>query len=82
MHKFEETNSRTFFHKFIQRFVDKGFSNPCEFAINRIFETPKTTLCNSKQANLVTTGFKEQSFKTISELSNDRASLKTMKCVW
>jgi hypothetical protein len=28
MHKFEKVDSKTFFHKLIQSFVNKGFSNP------------------------------------------------------
>ncbi len=80
--KFEKVGFRTFFHKFIQWFVDRGFSNPWKLAINKILETLKTILCNPRQANLVATRFKNQSFKTTSELSNDRVSPKTTRCVW
>ncbi len=79
MHKFEKVDSRTFFHKFTQRFIDRGFSIPWKPAINRILETMKTTLCNSKQTNLVAIGLKEQSFKTTCESLDDRASPKTTK---
>jgi hypothetical protein len=48
MHKFEKTHSITLFHKFTQQFVNRRFSNPWKFAINRILETPNMTLCNSK----------------------------------
>jgi hypothetical protein len=41
MRKFEKTHSKTLFHKFTQRFVDKGFSNPWKPAINRFFETKR-----------------------------------------
>jgi hypothetical protein len=57
MHKFEETNSKTSFHKFSQWFVHKGFNNHWKPAINKIFETLKTILCNFKQVNLVATWF-------------------------
>jgi hypothetical protein len=30
---------------------------------------------------LVAIGFKEQSFKTIGELSNEKAGLETMRCI-
>jgi hypothetical protein len=35
-------------HFFTSLFVNKGFNNPWEHVINRIFETPKMILCNSK----------------------------------
>jgi hypothetical protein len=82
MHMFEKVNSKTFFHKFTQWFVDRTFSNLWKPTINKIFETLKTILCNSKRASLVATWFKEQSFKTTDALSNDNASPKTMRCVW
>jgi hypothetical protein len=71
--KFEKTRSKTLFHKFTQRFVDRRFNNLWKPTINKIFETQKTTICNSKQVNLVAIGFKEQSFKTTDESTNDRA---------
>jgi hypothetical protein len=37
--KFEKPNSKTFFHKFITRFVDKGFGFPRQPPINKIYET-------------------------------------------
>jgi hypothetical protein len=37
--KFEKPNSKTFFHKFIIRFVDKGFGFPWQPPINKIYET-------------------------------------------
>jgi hypothetical protein len=52
--KFEKIHSITLFHKFIQQFVNRGFTNPWK-RINKILETPKTTLCNSKQMSLVAT---------------------------
>jgi hypothetical protein len=39
-------------------------------------------LCNSKQASLVATGFKKQSFKRISELMDDMVGLETTRRVW
>jgi len=71
--KFEKTRSKTLFHKFTQWFVDRRFNNLWKPTINRIFETQKTTICNSKQVNLVAIEFKEQSFKTTDESTNDRA---------
>jgi hypothetical protein len=58
MHKFEETDSRTFFHKFTQQFVDRGLRDHWELVINKILKTPKTILCSSRQASLVATRFK------------------------
>jgi hypothetical protein len=81
MHKFEEANSRTFFHKFTQQFVDIGFSNPWELVIDRILETPKKIFCNFRQASLVATGFLKQSFKITGESLDDRANPKTTRCV-
>ncbi len=40
-HKFEKANSKTFFHKFTQQFVNREFSNPWELAFNKILETRK-----------------------------------------
>jgi hypothetical protein len=40
------------------------------------------TICNFKQASLITTWFNKQSFRKTNELSNDKADPKTMKCVW
>jgi hypothetical protein len=42
--EFEETNSKTFFHKLIKQFINKGFGNLWQLAINRIHETQKTTI--------------------------------------
>jgi hypothetical protein len=39
VHKFEKAHSKTFFHKFTQRFVDKRFSNPWKPTIKKIIET-------------------------------------------
>jgi hypothetical protein len=52
MCKFEEADSRTFFLKLIQQFVDGWFGNLWQLDINRIYETSKTTLCNSRYASL------------------------------
>ncbi len=46
--KFIEANSRAFFHKFIERFVNKGHANAWEFDIHRTHESLTTTLCNFK----------------------------------
>jgi hypothetical protein len=81
MHKFEEVDSITFFHKFTQQFVDKGFNNPWKFVINIILETPKTTLCNSRQVNLVATRFKKQNFITTSESLDDSQPQNDETCM-
>jgi hypothetical protein len=44
--KFEKNDSRTFFHELTQQFVDKGFNNLWQPAINTIYETYKTIICN------------------------------------
>ncbi len=46
------------------------------------FLKPWKWLCNFRQASLVATWFKEQSFKTTNELSDDKAGPKTTKHVW
>jgi hypothetical protein len=48
MRKFEEANSKTFFHKLITWFVNEWFGNYWQPIINKILEIPKTTLCNPK----------------------------------
>jgi hypothetical protein len=50
--EFEKADSKTFFHKLIQLFVNKGFGNYWQLAINRIHKTSKTIICKSKQVNL------------------------------
>jgi hypothetical protein len=76
--KIEKTHSITLFHKFIQQFVDRGFSNLWKLVINRIFETPKMTLCTSKQ---MPHDLRNKSFKTTSESPNDKAGPKTTRHV-
>ncbi len=49
--------------------------------MNKIYETSKKTLCNSRYASLGATRIYEQSVKTSSESSNDGASLKTTRHV-
>jgi hypothetical protein len=39
MGKFEKTDYKTFFYKFIEGFVDEGFGDPWEPPINKIYET-------------------------------------------
>jgi hypothetical protein len=39
MGKFEKIDSRTFFYKIIERFVDGGINNPWELPFNRIYGT-------------------------------------------
>ncbi len=47
----KNTNSKTSFHKFIQWFVNRRFSNPWELTINIIHETQKQLYVTlSKQA--------------------------------
>jgi hypothetical protein len=40
------------------------------------------TLCNSGQANLIATRFKEQSIKEINESLDDKVNFETMRCEW
>jgi len=76
MCKFEVVNSKTFFHKLIERFVDRRLGNPWQLAINKIHETQKTILCNFRQASLGATRIKEQNLKPFGEPLDDRASPK------
>ncbi len=46
--EFKEVNSRAFFHKLIEWFVNRGPANTWEFVIHTIHESSTTTLCNSK----------------------------------
>jgi hypothetical protein len=55
MRKFEKANFRAFFHKLFGQFFDRRFSNPWQLPINKIHETPMTSLCNFKQASLSAT---------------------------
>jgi hypothetical protein len=77
----EEVDSKTFFHKLIDWFVDIRFGNLLQLVINRIYESSKTTLCNSRQASLNATWIYEQSVKTSYELLDDKVGPKTKKCV-
>jgi hypothetical protein len=70
--KFEKINPRTFFYKLIEGFVNEGFSNLWEPPMNKIYGTQDMTLCNSMQAILGATRFKEQNVKTTCESLNDR----------
>jgi hypothetical protein len=47
MCEFKKIDSKAFFHKLIERFVNKRLANTWEFAIHKIHES-LTTLCNSK----------------------------------
>jgi hypothetical protein len=40
-HEFEEANFRTFFYKLVEQFVDKGFGNDWQLAINIIHQIQK-----------------------------------------
>ncbi len=46
--EFKEVNFRAFFHKLIERFVNKGLVNIWEFSIHIIHESLTMALCNSK----------------------------------
>ncbi len=86
MHEFEEVDSRTFFHKIIQWFVDGGFGNLWQLAIDRIYEISKIILCNFRQVNLGATKKKKNLKVMIStfwaSLKNDyNFSFKTIKLV-
>jgi len=70
-----------FFTKLTEQFINIRLGNPLQLAINKIHETQKTILCNSRQAGLGATRTKEQSLKPSSEPSNDRVDLKTIKSV-
>jgi hypothetical protein len=48
IHEFEKVDSITFLHKLTKQFVDRRFGNPWQLVINKIHETLKTTICNSK----------------------------------
>jgi len=74
--KFEKVGSKTFLHKFIKGFVNRGFGNPWKPLINRIYGTQQMTLCNSKQASQGATRFKERHVKTTCESSDDRPNPK------
>jgi len=79
--EFEETNSKTIFYKLVEQFVNKEFGNVWQLALNKIHETPKIIIYNSRQASMGATKIKEQSVKTSNELSDDKANPKTMKGV-
>jgi hypothetical protein len=81
MHEFEKANSRTFFYKLTEQFVHRGFGNPWQLAINKIHETQKVTICNSRQVSLGATIIKEQSVKTFGELSDEKDGFKTTRNV-
>jgi hypothetical protein len=65
--KSEKTNSRTFFYKLVEQFVDNWLSNAWQFVVNKIHEIQKTTMCNSRQVHLGATKIKEQNVKTFDE---------------
>jgi hypothetical protein len=48
MCEFEEIDSKTFFQKLTKQFIKKRFGNLWQLAINKIHETQKTILWNSK----------------------------------
>ncbi len=76
--KFEIFNSRTFFHNlFIERFVDKKFGNPWQLVINKIHETQKTIICNTRHVSLGGTRIEEQSLKPFGEPLDDKVGPKT-----
>jgi hypothetical protein len=64
-----------FFHKFILRFVKRRL-----VTFGNLLSTKDDYM--HLQAGLVARWFKKQSFRKTSELSNDKASLETTKCVW
>jgi len=47
-HEFEKADPITFFYKLIKQFFHKGFGNPWQLVINKIHETQKMTICNSR----------------------------------
>ncbi len=69
------------FHKLTKRFVDKRFGNAWQLAMNKIHETLKMFICNSRKASLGATIIKKQSVKKLCELSDDRVGPKTTKHV-
>ncbi len=46
--KFKEVDSKAFFHKLIEQFVNKGLVNTWKFAIHKIHESSVMILCNSR----------------------------------
>ncbi len=48
MCEFKEADSKTFFHKLIERFINRRLVNTWEFVIHKIHESSITTLSNSK----------------------------------
>jgi hypothetical protein len=46
--EFQEVDSKAFFHKLIEQFINRGFANTWEFAIHIIHESLMTNLCNSR----------------------------------
>jgi len=48
-----EEVDKTFFHKLIEQFVNRGFGNTLQLSINIIHETSNIIVCNSKQQTWV-----------------------------
>jgi hypothetical protein len=51
--EFKKVDSKAFFHKLIERFVNKRLVNTWEFIIHKIHESSTMTLCNSKWVNSI-----------------------------
>jgi len=50
--KFEKIVSKTFFYKPLEQFVDRRCGNAWQLALNKVHETSKTIICNSKIVSL------------------------------
>jgi hypothetical protein len=58
-----------------------AFGNTWQLALNKVHETPKTIVYNSRMTSMGATQTKEYGFKTTSESLNARANLETMRFV-
>jgi hypothetical protein len=45
-----------FFHKLVKQFVERKFGNAWQLAINIVYETQKTIVCNSEHVSQVSLG--------------------------
>jgi hypothetical protein len=50
--KFEKIVSKTFFYKPLEQFVDRRCGNAWQLTLNKVHETSKTIICNSKIMSL------------------------------
>jgi len=74
--QFKTINSKAFFHKLTERFVNRKLSNIWELVIHIIHETTMMTSCNSKQVSLGATRIRN---KTLKQMVNHRMIKPTSK---